>query len=615
MDMAKFREMFLAEASDHVQQMTATLISLETDPADGGAIDALFRNAHSIKGMAGTMGFTETANLAHYLEDTLDVCRQEGHIGPEQIDLVLSGVDFFDGLLSDIRSGGTERDVSSFISATGGQSQQSEPEQQEESAELIEIELDEPTLVIRILLTSSTPAPAARLLVILKTLQGIGHVCESKPSDKELLTGEDGCKELYVRFETEQSPEQISAYFASYSEIEDLSFPAAFPAPAPVVSAVKKGSGVTVRVNTELLDNFINLTGELITTRYHLQNAVKNRCWNDVDEGVGQLTRLVKNLHHKVLQVRMLSLENIFIRVARTVRDLARTSGKEVHLNLVGATIEIDRAIVEELTDPLIHLVRNAIDHGITEQGTITVKAGRERDLVTVEVADDGCGIDIQKVKNRALERGLISEQQLQSMRDYDVMQLICLPGFSTADKITGTSGRGVGMDVVKTAVEQIGGILEIVSEPGIGTRFIMKLPLSLAIARVLLVSVADDSLALPISRIVQTLEITREQIQRSGRKRVIEYKGQVVSLLSLRKILNYPQGPIKEPLPVVVTEVMGRRIGLVVDALIGQREVFVQRLSSPFDKLKGCSGATMLGDGHIVFVLDLQTLLETVRS
>ena len=583
MDMVKFREMFLAEAGDHLQQMTTTLMTLETDPDSRSAIDALFRNAHSIKGMAGTMNFGETENLAHYLEDILDDCRQDGHIGQGQINKVLTGVDLLDALLNDIRSGSRERDISDFMAGSGEQALAPHDEPTQDEEELVLVELNDPALFVRLQLDISTPAPGARLLVLLKTLEGLGRMIESRPSQHDLLTGSRTCRELVVRFETDLNPDQISDYFATYSEVKEVSFPDSFAAPVTAAPALKNASGVTVRVNTELLDRFINLTGELITTRYHLQNAVKQRSWTDVDEGVGQLTRLVKNLQHQVLQVRMLSLENLFIRVGRTVREQARNSGKEVALNLEGAAIEIDRAIVEELADPLMHLVRNAIDHGIDKQGTVTVKAGRERDLVTVEVADNGRGIDLQKIKTRALERGLISEQQLQSLRDYDVLQLICLPGFSTAQTITGTSGRGVGMDVVKTAVEQIGGILEIISSPDTGSRFILKLPLSLAIVRVLLVSVAEVTLALPISRVVQTLEITKDQIQLSGRKRVIEFKGQVLPLLSLRKMLNYPKTQLKEPLPVVVTEVLGRRVGLVVDTLIGQREVFVQRLAAPF--------------------------------
>ncbi len=618
MDMVKFKEMFLAEAGDHLHQMTTTLMTLEADPGSRSGIDALFRNAHSIKGMAGTMNFGQTADLAHFLEDLLDDCRQDGHIEPDIIDKVLSGVDLLETLMSDIREGLAERDISAFI---GQQGEAAEAAQEargatEESEELVLIELDDQALLIRLQLDPSTPAPEARLLVLLKNLEGLGKVLESRPEEAQLLAGSDNYRELFIKLETAFSQAQVKDYFAAYSELKEISFPEEFPRPRAVIPPAKSVSGVTVRVNTELLDSFINLTGELITTRYHLQNAVKQRSWNDVDDGVAQLTRLVKNLQHQVLQVRMLSLENVFVRVARTVRDLARSSGKEVELKLEGATIEIDRAIVEELTDPLIHLVRNALDHGIAKQGVVTVKAGRERDLVTLEVADDGQGIDPRKIRDKALERGLISDQQLNSLSDYDALQLICLPGFSTAAKITETSGRGVGMDVVKTAVEKMGGILEIVSGGATpGTRMVMKLPLSRTIIRVLLVSAAGVSLAMPISRIVQTLEISRNDIQRSGRQRVIEFKGKILPLLSLRKILDYPKAQLPEPLSVVVTEVLGRRVGLVVDSLIGQREVFVQRLPAPFDHLKGCSGATMLGDGHIVFVLDLQSLLERVRS
>ncbi len=617
MDMAKFREMFLAEADDHLRQMTTTLITLEADPGNRSGIDALFRNAHSIKGMAGTMNFGHTANLAHHLEDILDTCRQAGHIGPEQIDKVLSGVDLLEALMTDIRSGQPEREVNSFTDGQCDETVGAEGQPVQDDDGLVLIDFDDPLLFVRVLLDASTPASGARLLVLLKTLGQLGKIVESRPAETALLNGNDSGRELIVKLETTLPPDQINDYFKNYSEIKEITFPDAFPQPVAMAPALKAPSGVTVRVNTELLDNFIHLTGELITTRYHLQSAVKQHSWKDVDDGVAQLTRLVKNLQHQVLQVRMLSLENLFVRVARTVRDLARSSGKNIELKLEGAAIELDRAIVEALTDPLIHLVRNALDHGIAEQGTISVKAVRERDLVMLEVADNGQGIDAQKIREKALERGLVNEQQLQALRDYDVLQLICLPGFSTAEKITGTSGRGVGMDVVKTAVEKIGGILEIISVPGTpGTRMVMKLPLSLALIRVLLVSVAGVSLAIPISRIVQTLEVDRAEIQRSGRQRVIEFKGKLLPLLSLHKILDYStKGPLSDPLPVVVAEVLGRRVGLVVDALIGQREVYVQRLAAPFDQLKGCSGATMLGNGHIVFVLDLQSLLEKIRS
>jgi len=610
MDIAKFRDMFLVEAADHLHQMTSVLVQLGTDPDNRAAIDALFRNAHSIKGMAGTMKFSQTANLAHHLEDILDVSRQAGHLTQAASDRVLKGVDLLEELLSDIRDGRGERSVTEFLS----QADREPAEQVTQAAEPSRLELDEPALLVRLVLGDSVAAPGPRMLVLLKKLAQLGTIVEAVPSQDLILAGGEVPKELLVRLQTERSADEINAQLEKYSELTEISFPDKLPEP-PGNRSKKPVRGQTVRVSTDLLDNFINLTGELITTRYHLQNAVKQRCWGDVDDGVGQLTRLVKNIQHQVLQVRMLSLDNLFIRLARTVHDLSRSSGKEVQLHLEGADIELDRAIVEELADPLIHMVRNAVDHGIRGQGRLTVKAWRERDQVMIEVADDGNGMDPEVLRQRALERGLISRLQAKSYSDYDALQLICLPGFSTTRTITATSGRGVGMDVVKTAVEKIGGLLEIHSQPGQGTRFVLKLPLSLAIIRVLLVAAAEVTLALPISRIVQTLEIPGAQLQSSGRQRVIEFQGELLPLLSLRKILDYPKGQPQDPLTVVVTEVLGRRVGLVVDRLVGQREVFVQRLPEPFDQLKGCNGATMLGDGQIVFLLDLQALLEKLRS
>ncbi|MCK5914000.1 MAG: chemotaxis protein CheA, partial [Desulfuromusa sp.] len=377
----------------------------------------------------------------------------------------------------------------------------------------------------------------------------------------------------------------------------------------------KRSAGKTVRVSTELLDHFINLTGELITNRYQLQSAVKERNWQELNDGVGRLTRLVKNLQHQVLKVRMVSLESLAGRLSRTVHDLSRSHDKEIHLKLEGAEIELDRAIVEELTDPLIHMVRNAVDHGIEQSGTISIKAWRERDQVLVQVADDGRGIDPEKIRQQALENSLLSPSQAKTIRNYDLFQLICQPGFSTAEEVSETSGRGVGMDVVKTAVERVGGILLIDSTLGEGTRITLKLPLSLAIIRVLLVECAGTRMAMPITRVVQTIEIAPDDVQSSGKQLMIHYQEELLPMLSLRKILKLPKGGQLDPIPLVITEVMGRKVGLVVDRLIGQREVFVQRLPAPFDQIRGCNGGTILGDGQIVFLLDLQSLFEWRRG
>jgi two-component system chemotaxis sensor kinase CheA len=610
MDIAKFRDMFLAETTEHLELIVNILLRLDSDPEDQKEIDALFREAHSIKGMAATMEYGEMARLAHHLEDHLDHCRKIGQITRIEIDWFLEAADLLGALLDDIRNNRPESSVDAFTATV--------PETQPAALPIAaEPQNSDPAnskrnLSIQLSLHETVAAPGPRFLVLLKRLADFGTVLKSTPSKEDLLQG-DTPSQLLVQLETDTSPEEISQQLEKYSELQTISFPVAEEKKEnkPKNKPIEK----TVRISTELLDHFINLTGELITNRYQLQNALKKQNWNELDEGVGQLTRLVKNLHHQVLQVRMVSLESLAGRLSRTVHDLSRSSEKEVSFQTDGMKIELDRAIVEELTDPLIHMIRNAIDHGIEKSGTVSIRAWRERDQVLIEIADDGGGIDLEKIRERALEVGLLTPLQAKSIRNYDLLQLICQPGFSTVEEVNETSGRGVGMDVVKTAVEHVGGILLIDSTAGKGTRFTLKLPLSLAIIRVLIVECADIRMAMPITRVVQTVEIAASEVQSSGKQLMIHYQNELLPLLSLRKILKLPKGGHFDPISVVITEVLGRRIGLVVDQLVRQQEVFIQRLPAPFDQIRGCSGGTILGSGEIIFLLDLQSLFERRRN
>ncbi len=606
MDMDNFREMFLTEAAEHLQLMADLLVQLDSCPQDQDGIDALFRGAHSIKGMAASMEYGETARLAHHLEDHLDDCRQLGQISGVEIDWLLEAVDLLELLLGDIRNGSPERSADSFIASILKQ-----PEAVDCVAETQTVELTAcGGQLIHLQLRESVAIPGPRFLVLLKKLAELGTILESTPSTEDLLQG-DAPNQLLVRLESDIPQQQIYQQLQQYSELKIITFP---DEPEEKKSPEKRPSGKTVRVSTELLDHLINLTGELITNRYQLQNALKEENWQGLDDGVGELARLVKNLHHQVLQVRMVSLESLAGRLSRTVHDLSRSHDKEIQLKLEGVEIELDRAIVEELTDPLIHMVRNAVDHGIEQSGVISIKAWRERDQVLVQVADDGRGIDPEKIRQRALEKGLLNPAQAKTIRNYDLLQLICQPGFSTAEEVSETSGRGVGMDVVKTAVERVGGVLVIDSAPGEGTRITLKMPLSLAIIRVLMVECAGSRMAIPITRVVQTVELSPEEVQSSGKQLMVHYQNELLPMLSLRKMLKAPKGAHLDPIPLVITEVLGRKVALVVDQLVGQREVFVQRLPSPFDQIRGCSGGTILGDGQIVFLLDLQTLFDRQR-
>jgi len=605
MDIEKFKEMFLAEAVEHLEQMVETLVQLDSDPEDRDAIDLLFRSAHSIKGMAATMEHEETAKLAHHLEDRLDRCRTHKHISGAEIDWLLEATDLLELLLNDIRLDHSERDISSFIATTPAQVIPPP------SAPKIPATTADNLIVIQLELTNDVVAPGARLLVVLKKLAEFGNVVDSIPTASDLLT-EDSPRQLKIYLASNVATEELRVALQKFKELEKISFPEQTEnkkkSPAKVTEK-------TVRVSTELLDHLISLTGELITNRYKLEGGIEANDWCEIETGVGQLSRLVKNLHHQVLQVRMVSLEGLIGRLTRTIHDLSRSSGKTVQLKVEGAQIKLDRAIVEAISDPLMHMVRNAIDHGIVNVGTIFIKAWREKDQIHIQVADDGNGIDTSKVRMQALQQGLIGEAQAKTIRPYDLLQLICQPGFSTASTVSETSGRGVGMDVVKTAVEQIGGIVLIESAPNEGARITLKLPLSLAIIRVLMVTCADSKLALPITRVIQTLELTPTDIQSSGKQLMIQYQQELLPMVSLRKAIKAPKGSQLEQIPVIITEVLGRKIALVVDQLIGQQEIFVQRLPEPFDQIRGFSGATILGDGEIVFLLDLQSLFERQKK
>jgi two-component system chemotaxis sensor kinase CheA len=348
----------------------------------------------------------------------------------------------------------------------------------------------------------------------------------------------------------------------------------------------------------------------LVTNRHALQTALAEQHWTELNEGLGQLGKLVKNLHGQVLKVRMMPASSITERLYRVVRDLCRKAGKEVTLKVEGAEIELDRAILEEVADPLMHMVRNAVDHGIEAQGTVHVSIRRQRSHVHILIEDDGRGIDPRKLRERALEKGLISARQAEVMSDMNALQLICLPGFSTTTEVTETSGRGVGMDVVKAAVEKLDGILQIDSALGEGSRITLKLPLSVAIIRILLIRCNDRLMALPLSRIQQTHQIEREEIQSRGRQLLVQLKDEKIPLISLRKILRMPVPPATSKISLVVMELFGRKVGVVVDQIVGHQEVFVKKMPAPFDRLQGTNGGAVLGDGQVVFILDIQGFL-----
>ncbi|MDG5469133.1 chemotaxis protein CheA [Deltaproteobacteria bacterium IMCC39524] len=624
MDMSQYRDLFLTETREHINNLNKLVVILEQEPDNRETIDALFREAHSIKGMAATMGFDRTARLSHHLEDLLDDFRSSGQIPSAAIDYLLSGIDILDGLIDDLQSNQPEREIEAFLRETPEPppimvAEASEPETlvtdagapceaEDETASEEEPLPEEPDAYqVLVDLAEDTPAAAARGLLILREIEKSGELISSRPNMADLRGGAP-CQQIQAWLRTTLGKGHIEEALLKISGVVKIRF----IDDRRKEERRNRDEGVrTIRVRTDLLDQFVNLTGELITHRHMLNTATTSRDWDELTQTLTRTGLLLDDLHHHVLQARLMPLESITGRLPRIVRDLSRKTDKKVTLQLTGAEVGIDRAVLEALTDPLVHLVRNAIDHGIEQEGIVTVSARREKDLVLVEVADDGKGMDADQLRQKAVDRGLMTTPQANNLSDRDALMLVCQPGFSTAEAITETSGRGVGMDVVKAAVGNLGGTLEILSAPGQGTRFQMRLPLSIAIIKILLVSCAGHPMAVPITRVERTLDLPTREIQSSGQNRVFRLDEELISLHSLSGALGLQEVAAGETTWVILTEVQGRRIGLQVDHFLGQREAFVKSLGFPLNLLTGLSGATVEGDGQIVFIVDPSSLLE----
>jgi len=613
MDMSKYRDLFLSESREHLSRMGQLAVALEQNPADRDGIDALFREAHSIKGMAASMGYERTAELAHHLEDVLDVFRKSGTIPNETVDRLLEGIDLLSALVDDIDAGNEERETAAFLTAATidpatedsaadppgnpGDAPPSQPPSTDPGSETFQVSVE---------LAEEAVAPAARAMLILEILRGFGQIEASTPSQQELQQGLS-TKQLSFWLSSVTSCDEIGEQLRNMPDVVKVTFRQDRRQEQRTEEDAR-----TVRVRTSLLDRLINLTGELITNRYGLQGRARDQDWRGLRDGLDQLNRLVTDLHFHVLQVRMMPLESITASLPRVVRDLCRKNGKQIRLQIDGSELELDRAILEDLADPLLHMVRNAVDHGIDQQGTISIRAWREKDLALIALEDDGRGIAPEAIRKKLLDRGLLKQFQIEALSERELLQWICQPGFSTRDTVTEISGRGVGMDVVKAALEGLGGLLEINSTPGKGTRFLLKVPLSVAIIKVLLVNCSGHQLAIPVTRVLRTLDIEAASIQLSSGQQVIPMAGEALPLYRLSRLLELPELPLADPVHLVVCESQGRKIGLLVDRMAGQREAFIKPLSSPLNRLPGVSGATVLGNGRIVFIIDPQALFSS---
>jgi two-component system chemotaxis sensor kinase CheA len=465
-----------------------------------------------------------------------------------------------------------------------------------------------------------------------KKLGGLGQVVRAEPTVEELKAGRIPGKKLAVVLESREPLQAIERALAQISDLARVALreveperPA--PAPAPASTAGEPAAaeqGRTVRVRTEILDGFLDAVGELLLATARIREvgrALPAPSRPALDESVDRLHAIVKDLHDKVMTARMTPLAVVTGRLPRAARDVARKVGKQVDVEIRGAEIELDRAILEDLSDPLLHVLRNAVDHGIepphlrllagkSATGKILVHARRERDRVILEIADDGKGMDPVKLRAAAVARGALAPGEAAALTDREALQLACLPGVSTAEQVTDVSGRGVGLDAVKRTVEGVGGTLELDSAPGAGSRVTFRLPLTVAVQPVLLVGVGDEVLGLPIAKVRGAAHVAMSALDRSRGAPVLAYDGELVPVHDLTRLLGFP-GSSRDERAVVVTEGDAGRIGLAVDALLGQHEAVLKPLGEPLEAVQGLSAVTVLGNGRPVFILDVPRLVS----
>ncbi|HWJ02829.1 MAG TPA: chemotaxis protein CheA [Verrucomicrobiae bacterium] len=668
---------FLQEAGEQVEKLSNGLVDLEKDGGHTELINELFRTAHTLKGTSGTMGFTSIVKITHLSEDILDNLRQgKCRVTPELVDILLSVADRVRGIIADIQANGEEsRDVSDLVDRLErflGKPSSVQPKEEpvvtaaadsnftldEKSMSLVKDAQQQGLKVYEFTVNfhANVLMPSVRAVMAVRRLEKHCKVLSTFPSAEELR--QEKHADFKILLATDKAIRFLENLVLQVAEIESVTsmefeaeaIPVEVINMADVVKRQEKNQefrgtsdnftvsssqgsvpvkNQTIRVPAERLDDLLNLVGEMVIARTRLVSVgddlravySQEHSMNELTETTVYLGRLMNELQESVMAMRMVPIGHVFSRFPRLVRDLARQTGKEIELVWYGEDTELDKTIIQEIGDPLMHILRNSIDHGIetpadrvaagkSPSGKITVEAFHEGSHIIITVSDDGKGIDFKKVKEKALEKGYISSHD--ELSDKEITNLIFLPGLSTASKVTDVSGRGVGMDVVKKSLVNLGGMIDIDSKPGKGTTFTVRLPLTLAIIQALLVEVSDQTYALPLASVLETLRVSREEILSVGGHAIIQLRGSTLPLISLYNHFGLEESNVSDDVLYVVVVGFGeKRLGLVVNGLQGQQEIVIKSLGDFLSNVQGFSGATIGGDGRVTLILDVGSLIH----
>jgi two-component system chemotaxis sensor kinase CheA len=585
-------EGFLTETAELLEKMDDDLVALEKMPEETDLLNGIFRSIHTVKGASSFLGFDLLVKITHKTEDVLNRLRKdELKVTPEIMDVILEAVDHIKLLVNDIRNG-----------------------------EIVERELDE---IISKLIPYISDTFRESTVLPMETARAADSSGNGTPPPVE--TGE--------------APESPSPAQEPRTAEPVASPEPTAPKPAPAKTAPPRGEelsdNTTVRIDVKRLDDLMNQVGEIVLERNRvLQMNIDYQSRENIATFGEEFSKLAKRidfvtseLQMQVLKIRMIPVEKVFKKFPRIVRNLSRDLGKEVNLEIIGEETELDRSVVDEIGDPLIHLIRNALDHGVESpeervaagkprSGKVVLSATHEGNNIIISIRDDGKGIDPDKLAKKALDKGLVTEEQLAGMSGKEILDLVFLPGFSTKEKATDVSGRGVGMDVVKTNIRKLNGIIEIRSEVGKGSEFILKLPLTLAIIQSLLVDVESEVYSIPLAAVLETLKVETSSFHQVGGQEVLKLRDSVLPLLRLQKLFGVRESESSvEQSYVVIIGVAEKRIGLIVSRLLGQQEVAIKSLGKYLANAPGIAGSTILGDGRVALIVDPAGIIDMEES
>jgi two-component system, chemotaxis family, sensor kinase CheA len=631
-------ELFVTEAEENIANLENGLLRLERE-GDAALVAELFRYAHTLKGSAGAAGLVEMSQLAHAMENLLDEVRNgKRNVTSELVDTLLECVDVLRAMVLALRDGEKQPDPSLLVRKLSAFSEE-QRNQSDTSDQKVSMSSGEICATLNIFIKPECPMPSARAFQAYLIMSRYGEITSLDPPVSEIQAGRAKYRlvaqvklpddnslsemeqeltrfgDLVVEVQRQKDGQKISEIVTAQREVE--------------TSAAPQAELQSVRVSIEQMDALLNLVGELVIERARLERGVRkvaelngNGIAEELQGVTERVSRIVSQLQEALTRTRMVPLNVVFARFPRLVRELARSMNKRVQLKIEGEDTEIDRALVEKLNECLVHLIRNAIDHGIEPpdertaagkppEGLIEISASQSEGSVIVVVRDDGRGIDPNKIRRKAIERGLLTEEQASSLNDDDAIQFIFRSGFSTKEEVSEVSGRGVGMDAVKAAMEQIGGTIDLHSQIGAGTTVTLRLPLTLAIIPALLVRVGGRLFALPMHSVTEVLDLQRSDIQEIGTgEKVLVLRGNPLPLFSLAKLLGIPNGGT-EGTGVIVRQ-QEKLIAMSVEGVEGKDEIVIKPLGYPLHNLRSFIGATILGDGSIALIVDLNGL--TIR-